>query len=339
MANLKNTNIDDTGFLELPSGTEAERPSNPQTGMIRFNTDIQLVEVYDGIEWGPLVEIPIDAQGGSVTEVTDGGESFRVHTFTSSGNFTVNQAPSGSTVEYLVVGGGGGGGFRHGGGAGAGGVVAGTDYEVSVGSYGVTVGSGGNGGTSQGGQQGDNSQFDVFTAIGGGGGHSFDGPAPNNAAGGSGGGGAISGDRRSGAALQPSSADGGFGNPGGMSFVNSSPYNHGGGGGAGQAGQSGGSNRTGNGGDGIESSISGTSQYYAGGGAGGSHPTHPPNFGVGGLGGGGGPSNINSTNDYATRNGIPNTGGGGTGGSKNFPVDEPPGGDGGSGIVIIRYPI
>jgi len=34
------TTIDSTGYLKLPVGTDAERPSSPQAGMIRFNTSV-----------------------------------------------------------------------------------------------------------------------------------------------------------------------------------------------------------------------------------------------------------------------------------------------------------
>jgi hypothetical protein len=40
-----------TGSLGLPSGTTAERPSNPQGGYLRWNTDNSAIEAYDGTEW------------------------------------------------------------------------------------------------------------------------------------------------------------------------------------------------------------------------------------------------------------------------------------------------
>lgn len=51
MATLKNTTINDTGYIGLPSGTNAQRPISPSAGMIRFNTDENSPEVYDGAEW------------------------------------------------------------------------------------------------------------------------------------------------------------------------------------------------------------------------------------------------------------------------------------------------
>lgn len=45
MANLKNTSINDTGFLKVPSGTTAQRPA-AQDGVIRYNTDGSKLEFY-----------------------------------------------------------------------------------------------------------------------------------------------------------------------------------------------------------------------------------------------------------------------------------------------------
>ena len=50
--------------------------------------------------------VPITATGGTITY--SGGMT--IHTFTSSGTFTVLTAPASPTVEALVVAGGGGGG-------------------------------------------------------------------------------------------------------------------------------------------------------------------------------------------------------------------------------------
>lgn len=57
MANLKNTVIDSTGFFKVPVGTESQRPSNPQTGMLRWNSEINSLENYDGTKWTGLTPI------------------------------------------------------------------------------------------------------------------------------------------------------------------------------------------------------------------------------------------------------------------------------------------
>ena len=46
--------MDMTGALVLPVGTVAERPSTPEQGMIRYNSDDTTFEGYDGTAWGSL---------------------------------------------------------------------------------------------------------------------------------------------------------------------------------------------------------------------------------------------------------------------------------------------
>ena len=41
-----------TGGLFLPRGTTAQRPASPTTGMMRFNTTTNAVEVFNGTAWG-----------------------------------------------------------------------------------------------------------------------------------------------------------------------------------------------------------------------------------------------------------------------------------------------
>ena len=50
MASFKNTQVDDTGFIEIPAGTTGQRPS-PTTGDFRFNSDDDVLEFYDGTQW------------------------------------------------------------------------------------------------------------------------------------------------------------------------------------------------------------------------------------------------------------------------------------------------
>lgn len=40
--------------IHLPSGNTAQRPAVAIPGMIRFNTDLDSVEGYDGFEWGEI---------------------------------------------------------------------------------------------------------------------------------------------------------------------------------------------------------------------------------------------------------------------------------------------
>ena len=87
----------------------------------------------------------IVATGGTVTEDGD----FKIHTFTSGGTFDVTEAPTGETVDWMIVAGGGGAGCRMGAAGGAGGMrfsfpnAEGAGTPVSVQGYPVTIGSGG----------------------------------------------------------------------------------------------------------------------------------------------------------------------------------------------------
>lgn len=53
MANLQSTTIAGTGAMRLPSGTSAQRPSSPVTGAVRFNSNFNSLETYNGSYWIP----------------------------------------------------------------------------------------------------------------------------------------------------------------------------------------------------------------------------------------------------------------------------------------------
>jgi hypothetical protein len=333
MAQLQNTTVSSTGFLQLPTGTTAQRPASPVTGMVRYNATLQDTEYYDGTTWRAISEGYPAATGGTVHDTVIGGIPYRVHSFTTTGNSTFTVTRSGE-IEYLIVAGGGSGGSRHAGGGGAGGLLTGFTT-VTPQSYTITVGAGGvalfNPGTTTGfnGVNGDNSSAFGLTAVGGGGG-GIGAVAPG---GGSGGGGGENTGKLGGAGIA------GQGNAGGNGNTSNTWGGGGGGGGAGSAGQNAqvrNSVSGGNGGQGITSFIFGVPRFFAGGGGGacyGNSTSLDPlvkNHGVGGVGGGGpGGTALGFP-------GSPNTGGGGGGGSSNGDATGK-GGDGGSGIVVIRY--
>jgi hypothetical protein len=49
--NIDNTS---TGYFDLPTGTTAQRPGTPNSGMIRFNTDLTQFEGYTGTAWSAV---------------------------------------------------------------------------------------------------------------------------------------------------------------------------------------------------------------------------------------------------------------------------------------------
>ena len=282
------------------------------------------------------------ASGGLTTDITVGGQDYRVHTFNSSDTLTVHSELT--DVEYLVIGGGGGGGSGGGGagGGGAGGYRCSVQGEttggggsaeamlnLSRGNYTITVGAGGvQQGTNRAGTSGGDSSIGALvTATGGGGGGGRTSGEAVGKSGGSGGGGSDYNPQNGAftAAGGPASPSGqGYG--GGTGYYSGSGLGGGGGGGASAPGGNGSTTNTGgNGGAGMASSITGTSVTRAGGGGAGSLNVGSGGAGGGGDGGRGGVSNAVS--------GTPNTGGGGGGGSNSD------GGDGGSGVVIVRYKI
>ena len=272
------------------------------------------------------------ASGGTETTYTSGGKNYKVHTFTSSGTFTVSGARSDMSADFLVVaggasnssyGGGGAGGFRTSSGTSGANSAAESKATLSAQAYSIVVGAGGAvaGGSSRETDAGDDSVALGITSVGGGVG-----------VGGSGGGSTDhSGSGSAGTANQGMA--GGDGNGGG-------PYSGGGGGGAGAVGQDASSADAGNGGAGLANSLrTGSGVDYAGGGGGGTYAPNGANQGgTASHGGGAGGAHQGSgagTNFYAGVAGTVNTGGGG--GCVDAGMVYGEGNNGGSGIVVIRY--
>ena len=46
--------ISGTGYIDIPAGTTAQRPGSANSGMLRFNTNFNRYEGYDGSNWGQL---------------------------------------------------------------------------------------------------------------------------------------------------------------------------------------------------------------------------------------------------------------------------------------------
>lgn len=233
-------------------------------------------------------------------------------------------------VDYLVVGGGAGtnhqatGGFPSryaNGGGGAGGVKE--DSIVLTEDILITVGLGGLSqansptGLPENGQP--SSIGDLVIALGGGHGGNRDivTPAAEGASGGGGGG------NYNDAIITFSGAQGtpGQGHDGGDGQSHTTANNRRSGGGGGAGGRGSHFNEGSHGGPGITSDITGEEKGYAGGGGG-------QNNGFGGTGTHGGGDGQPNTSGGGGENGEPNTGGGG----------GAPNGNGGSGVVVLRYP-
>ncbi|CAN2208603.1 Concanavalin A-like lectin/glucanases superfamily [Candidatus Nanopelagicaceae bacterium] len=289
--------------------------------------------------------------GTDYTKDTSSLPGYTILKFTNAGSCSFRNTEAITTIDYLIVGGGGGGGAHVGGGGGGGGVLQASNYNISgKGAIPITVGAGGTGAwvtTSwqSYGSNGGNSSLNGVVAYGGGVGGIWNTNAPGYLSGsvGSAGGAGYAYDYTGGTPGQGRA--GGWGN-------GTQPHAAGGGGGAGEAGGNGtqtdNSNGVGGkGGDGISVNITGTPTYFGGGGGGGVHGNNNNSVYTGGAGGlGGGAAGASHSGSYtsdprpATHNaasGTANTGGGGGGDGAGLYWVESRGGNGGSGIVIIRY--
>lgn len=249
-----------TGAAPIPSGTTAQRPASPTTGMMRLNTTLGIVEYWTGSSWSNIT-------GGFV-------------------------------VSYLCIagGGGGGGGSANGGvgGGGAGGYLEST-FTISSGNSGsVVIGAGGAGGASNAdGVNGSNSTITlngttIVTSIGGGRG------VYATKIGGSGGSGGGAAQWNYSGGLSGGTASTGQGNNGGSVSGNGTERSGAGGGGAGGAGTSVNNTDGGGGGAGRTSYITGSAVTRASGGqgwgvnGGGSGQSGAANTGNGGYSNGNG---------------------------------------------------
>jgi len=70
MAIIKDSLINDTGFLQIPSGTTAQRPNPAVIGDFRYNTDENEFEVYSGTAWESAVASPIIGSEEATPAVT-----------------------------------------------------------------------------------------------------------------------------------------------------------------------------------------------------------------------------------------------------------------------------
>jgi len=294
---------------------------------------------YFNITATKLADENISTTDTSARRLTVGGKS--VYVFSNASSVQTVTAKRGiNLTDYLVVGGGGGGGAGQGGGGGGGGGVTNATglvdaYVAKGSSFTLAVGAGGAGspGQSDKGGTGGTSSFQLgmlsVAAHGGGGGGSWN--TTTGASGASGGGGCQAG--AGGAGID------GFGFAGAAGGGGNSAKAGGGGGAdhAGYAATTAAPQHAGYGGEGVSNNITGAWAWYGGGGGGGG--AHQSLFwkydpGIGGLGGGG-----DGGKDAAGENGVDGLGGGGGGGGAGFggataPISKP-GGNGGSGAVIL----
>jgi alpha-tubulin suppressor-like RCC1 family protein len=282
-----------------------------------------------------------DTVAGEYSWGTLGTPSLTANTNTS---YTWTPASEITGAKVLMVAGGGGGGGVQSGGGGAGGLLFYEGQTIS-GQKTIIIGNGGlgglgyNNGIDENGVNGNNTHFTGLTTVvgGGRGGSSSDGgsgvaPSNTGALGGSGGGGGFyTGSGGSGISGQGNNGSSGGGAGGG-----------GGGGGAGGAGGNSGTTTGGDGGAGINfesifTNLYGDNGYFASGGGGGSGGGNNNSGGTPGVATSGGGTSGTSSGTSAT-DAKKHTGGGGGGvGFSGSASTSRLGGDGGSGIVLVKF--
>jgi len=293
-------------WSDVPAGSHSVTArATDSTGLTATSLPVCVLATASGSWEG------IHAEGGATTYYTEGGKHWTAHTFTEGGKLSVM---GDGEIEYLVVGGGGGGGGTYdGGGGGAGGFLTGK-LTLAKGEYSIGIGVGGTGygrGTLSNGGDSFIARVgkDVVRAVGGGHGASSAPPSVPASNGGSGGGGAHGLAKGTGLAGPPQQGqdggDGGGGGAGGAAPAKASSA----------AVRKGGLGRASSIRDGV------TAVTYASGGGARSRPSYEPLVADG------------SSKEE-------NTGDGGDGGSSSMygaSYIAAKGGNGGSGIVIIRY--
>ena len=358
-----------------PNGSEKIGSVNADAVLSTEGQSVTFVYVDSTQGWINTMDSTSNVRGNPFLVATGGTETTcgncKIHTFTAPGTFTVSSASTTAPeniVSYLVVGGGAGGGTCHGAGGGGGGFreikspltpyaaspldgysTPGNRVTVTAQAYPITVGGGGTGApcatvNTIPATNGSNSVFSTITSTGGGKGANGNNASLRDGGPGGSGGGSSSGPGSTrgtvGAGNTPPTSPS-QGTNGGQGGGDCATWRSGaGGGGATVAGGSTSPSTPGPtafspGGTGATTNISGSPVGYAGGGGGGgtfvAGTASPCGSGTAGL--------QSVAQGAPTGNGPNATSnrGGGAGGIHGNPPGSQAAGNGGSGIVIIRY--
>ena len=107
-----NLTMTGTGYLQLPSGTDSERPGSgvAAEGMLRWNDTSNVFEGYDGNTWGKIgggaavqSAAPTSANDGDLWYDTDDGRMFVYYTDASSSQW-VDASPNGLPTDLTLDG-------------------------------------------------------------------------------------------------------------------------------------------------------------------------------------------------------------------------------------------
>jgi hypothetical protein len=91
-----------TGYFDVPSGTTAQRPASPNTGMLRYNTDTGSLEQYTSTGWSALSPPPAVTSVSPTAYNGASGTSFTINGQAFDGGASVKFITSGG-VEYTAA--------------------------------------------------------------------------------------------------------------------------------------------------------------------------------------------------------------------------------------------
>ena len=94
MASLKNTSINDTGYIRPALGATSDRPVSAVAGMIRWNTTLSGMEYFDGVNW-----VLYGSGGGGTTIYASAKAILDANPSATSGVYTIQPDPNEDPFE------------------------------------------------------------------------------------------------------------------------------------------------------------------------------------------------------------------------------------------------
>lgn len=101
LTNVEAATFTGTGYVKVPSGTDAQRPGAPADGMFRYNTTTNTFEGYVNGAWGPIGGGG-GATGGGVAPNKD--DIFYENSQTVNYNYTLTTNKNAMTTGPVTIG-------------------------------------------------------------------------------------------------------------------------------------------------------------------------------------------------------------------------------------------
>lgn len=102
-SNTQNIEFNTSGSLVIPRGTTAQRSTSPQAGALRYNTDLDRFEGYDGFNWFQLSGVEdLDGDTKIIAETSPGSNDDTIE-FIVQGNTIASIDSSGFITDKLKI--------------------------------------------------------------------------------------------------------------------------------------------------------------------------------------------------------------------------------------------